>query len=137
MNSASLCSQAGWYDNPIPTRFLAPIDCLKIPPLPILICNSVLSTRVGNLKARLLEERGIDESRHGSRAMPRHRRAFFSDSSSNLELDEVFQISQKLELDLAEWFSKIELERSIDFEDYSIQTPPPLNILVQTSAPPP
>jgi hypothetical protein len=28
--------------------------------------------------------------------------AFFSDSSSNLELDEVFQISQKLELDLAE-----------------------------------
>jgi hypothetical protein len=21
----------GWYDNPIPTRFLAPIDCLKIP----------------------------------------------------------------------------------------------------------
>jgi hypothetical protein len=22
---------AGWYDNPIPTRFLAPIDCFKIP----------------------------------------------------------------------------------------------------------
>ncbi len=22
---------AGWYDNPIPTRFLAPIDCLTIP----------------------------------------------------------------------------------------------------------
>ncbi len=31
MNSASLCSVAGRYDNPIPTRFLAPIDCLKIP----------------------------------------------------------------------------------------------------------
>jgi len=31
MNSASLCSLAGQYDNPIPTRFLAPIDCLKIP----------------------------------------------------------------------------------------------------------
>jgi hypothetical protein len=30
MNSASLCSQAGQFDNPIPTRFLAPIDCLKI-----------------------------------------------------------------------------------------------------------
>ncbi len=29
--SAMLCSQAGQYDNPIPTRFLAPIDCLKIP----------------------------------------------------------------------------------------------------------
>jgi hypothetical protein len=31
MNSASLCSLAGRYDNPIPIRFLAPIDCLKIP----------------------------------------------------------------------------------------------------------
>ncbi len=31
MNSASLCSLAGRYDNPIPTRSLAPIDCLKIP----------------------------------------------------------------------------------------------------------
>ncbi len=29
-NSASLCSLAGRYDNPIPIRFLAPIDCLKI-----------------------------------------------------------------------------------------------------------
>jgi hypothetical protein len=32
-NSARLCSLAGRYDNPIPTRFLAPIDCLKIPAL--------------------------------------------------------------------------------------------------------
>jgi hypothetical protein len=31
MNSATLCSLAGRYDNPIPTRFLAPLDCLKIP----------------------------------------------------------------------------------------------------------
>jgi hypothetical protein len=30
-DSASLCSLAGRYDNPIPTRFLAPIDCSKIP----------------------------------------------------------------------------------------------------------
>jgi hypothetical protein len=30
-NSARLCSLAGRYDNPIPTRFQAPIDCLKIP----------------------------------------------------------------------------------------------------------
>ncbi len=30
-NSAMLCSLAGRYNNPIPTRFLAPIDCLKIP----------------------------------------------------------------------------------------------------------
>ncbi len=33
INSASLCSPAGRYDNPIPTRFLAPIECLKIPAL--------------------------------------------------------------------------------------------------------
>ncbi len=30
---ASLCSLAGQYDNPIPTRFLAHIDCSKIPAL--------------------------------------------------------------------------------------------------------
>jgi hypothetical protein len=28
---AYACSLVGRYDNPIPTRFLAPIDCLKIP----------------------------------------------------------------------------------------------------------
>jgi hypothetical protein len=33
MNSANLCSLAGRYDNLIPTRFLAPFDCLKIPAL--------------------------------------------------------------------------------------------------------
>ncbi len=32
-NSVRLCSLADRYDNPIPTRFLAPIDCLKIPTL--------------------------------------------------------------------------------------------------------
>jgi hypothetical protein len=31
MNSASLCSLASRYNNPIPPRFLAPIDSLKIP----------------------------------------------------------------------------------------------------------
>ncbi len=30
-NSARLCSLAGRYDNRISTRFIAPIDCLKIP----------------------------------------------------------------------------------------------------------
>jgi hypothetical protein len=29
--SPSLCSPAGRYVNPTPTRFLAPIDCYKIP----------------------------------------------------------------------------------------------------------
>ncbi len=33
MDSTSLCSLAGQYDNPIPTRSLAPVDCLKIPAL--------------------------------------------------------------------------------------------------------
>ncbi len=33
INSASLCSLAGRYANPIPIRFLAPIDCLKVPAL--------------------------------------------------------------------------------------------------------
>jgi hypothetical protein len=33
MNSASLYSLAGRYDNPIPPRFLAPIAFLKIPAL--------------------------------------------------------------------------------------------------------
>jgi hypothetical protein len=31
INSTSLCSLAGRYDNPIPTRCLTPIDFLKIP----------------------------------------------------------------------------------------------------------
>jgi hypothetical protein len=31
INSTRLSCLAGRYDNPIPTRFLAPIDCLKIP----------------------------------------------------------------------------------------------------------
>ncbi len=30
IDSASLCSQVDRHDNPIPTRFLAPIDCNKI-----------------------------------------------------------------------------------------------------------
>ncbi len=42
MNSASLFSLAGRYDNPIPTRCLAPIDFLKIPvneePVPGIWC---------------------------------------------------------------------------------------------------
>jgi hypothetical protein len=33
MDSASLCSLAGRYDKPLPPRFLAPIDSLKIPAL--------------------------------------------------------------------------------------------------------
>jgi hypothetical protein len=41
INSASLCSMAARYDNPIPTRCLAPIDFLKIPALhpPLIRCR--------------------------------------------------------------------------------------------------
>jgi hypothetical protein len=35
MNSASLCSLAGLYENPILPRYLAPIDFLKIPALAV------------------------------------------------------------------------------------------------------
>jgi hypothetical protein len=37
INSASLYSLADRYDNPIPTRFISPIDCLKIPALYICV----------------------------------------------------------------------------------------------------
>jgi hypothetical protein len=33
IDSSSLCRLAGRNDNPIPTRFLSPIDCYKIPAL--------------------------------------------------------------------------------------------------------
>ncbi len=39
MNSASLCSLAGRYNNPIPIQCLAPIDFLKIPALDLLNCT--------------------------------------------------------------------------------------------------
>jgi hypothetical protein len=37
INSASLCSLACRYDNPIPTRFQPPMDCLKIPVLLVMV----------------------------------------------------------------------------------------------------
>ncbi len=43
---------------------------------------------VSFFQARLLEERGNDGTRRGSRPRPRPRRAFFSDSSLYLELAE-------------------------------------------------
>ncbi len=50
MNSASLCSLAGRYDNPLPPRFPAPIASSKIPALvfplftlPFWLCHSGLS----------------------------------------------------------------------------------------------
>ncbi len=43
MNSASLCSLAGRYDNTIPIRFLTTINCLKIPAwLPVNGCHDRL-----------------------------------------------------------------------------------------------
>jgi hypothetical protein len=51
MNSASLCSLAGRYDNPFPTRFLAPIDCLKILALVIRVDGWLLAKLVARLLA--------------------------------------------------------------------------------------
>jgi len=62
MNSVSLvslCSLAGRYDNPIPPRFLAPIDCLKIPALVLMEstspsppCNSLIGHLLKSMKWR-------------------------------------------------------------------------------------
>ncbi len=51
-NSASLCSLAGRYDNPIPTWFLVPIDGLKIP-------DQFISQRFFGEHLRSLQERRI------------------------------------------------------------------------------
>jgi hypothetical protein len=45
MNSASQCSLADRYNNTIPTRFLAPIDCLKIPALLAGLYDNPVPTR--------------------------------------------------------------------------------------------
>ncbi len=44
--TASLCSLAGRYDNPLPTEFLAPIDCSKIPALELYFTSSKLYPRI-------------------------------------------------------------------------------------------
>jgi hypothetical protein len=49
-NFARLCRLAGRYDNPIPSRFLAPIDCSKIPALEPLTCSLFQCGRRGPLK---------------------------------------------------------------------------------------
>jgi hypothetical protein len=46
MNSASLCSLAGRYYKPIPTRFLAPLDCLKNPAQDSFFHNSCSSGKL-------------------------------------------------------------------------------------------
>ncbi len=53
MNSASPCSLAGRYDNPIPPRFLAHIDFLKIPAQP---CVCHYTSSVSSIKKITEEE---------------------------------------------------------------------------------
>jgi len=57
-NSSRLCSLAGRYDNPIPTRSLAPIDGLKIPALYSLCYLVVFAPHppLGHLLVRHLRE---------------------------------------------------------------------------------
>ncbi len=52
INSASLCSLAGRYDNPIPTRCLAPIDFLKIPALLLFSLKKYICTLWGRVFGR-------------------------------------------------------------------------------------
>ncbi len=66
INSASLCSLAGRYDNPIPTRFLAAIDCLKIPALstgsyisPVLLGKEWTGWRNSSGGGRYIEWKGV------------------------------------------------------------------------------
>jgi hypothetical protein len=47
-NSDRLCSLAGRYDNPIPTRFLTPIDCLKI----LALCSVCMKNMASNVEKR-------------------------------------------------------------------------------------
>ncbi len=55
MNSVSLCSLAGRYDNPIPPRFLAPIDGLKIPALVTCIDSASFSVHLNPAVIPLLD----------------------------------------------------------------------------------
>jgi hypothetical protein len=48
-NCARLCSLAGRYNNPIPTRFLAPIDSLKIPAQTELVFVNVYGLGIDSL----------------------------------------------------------------------------------------
>ncbi len=57
MNSASLCSLVGRYDNPIPPRFLAPIDSLKIPALCARRWNLLTVTGAERRRSQLISER--------------------------------------------------------------------------------
>ncbi len=67
MNSASLCSLADWYYNPIPTRFLAPRDCLKITAL-ITRCNKCVSVaNMYYIDCRERWERNEDGTRENRR----------------------------------------------------------------------
>jgi hypothetical protein len=54
-NSARLCSLADRNDNPIPTRFLAPIVGLKIPALELPASEGVSKYFIIALKTRVLE----------------------------------------------------------------------------------
>jgi hypothetical protein len=67
MNSASLCSLAGRYDNPLPLRFLAPIDSLKITALTGGCDNTICRTCTLGYKG-ISNRRDVSSSRVASEA---------------------------------------------------------------------
>jgi hypothetical protein len=73
MNSASLCSLAGRYDNPIPTRCLAPIGSLKIPALLTSSCEGSPGGREGSPRGSEGSPRGPEGSPRGREGSPRGR----------------------------------------------------------------
>jgi hypothetical protein len=60
---ASLCSVAGRYDNPIPNRFLAPIDCYNIPAQVMVKEVKLLKQKVTETWKRLEAERVRERTR--------------------------------------------------------------------------
>ncbi len=79
MNSSSLCSLAGRYDNPIPTRFLAPIDCLKFQ-----LCFKGLGARESTHKSQVYSTSHKGEHFKGALLMPPQRKLKFIDMHNNL-----------------------------------------------------
>ena len=55
MNSASLNSLAGRYDNPLPPRFLAPKDSLKIPALLVFLLLTPSAYQAPTHRARIFK----------------------------------------------------------------------------------
>ncbi len=87
MNSASLCSLAGRYDNPLPPRFLAPIDSLKI---------SALAGRYGYKKRRISYRFSNPLKKQNLTNTSKRRKAYISVTILFIHISNGFEISIKM-----------------------------------------